>query len=74
MAAQQWKQLSPGTRRLIVVTGAVDLSLRVAALIDLARRPAWKVRGTKPRWAAALTLVNSAGVLPAAYFRWGRIG
>lgn len=73
MAAKQWKQLSPGTRRLIVLAGSVDVSLRVAALIDLARRTPDEVRGTKARWAVALALVNSAGLLPAAYFRWGKI-
>jgi uncharacterized protein DUF5652 len=44
----------------------------LAALIDLARRPASAVRGSKPAWVVSVLLVNSAGVLPVAYFIRGR--
>lgn len=54
------------------MAAATDAGLRVAALADLAKRPPRQVRGTKRRWALALAVVNSAGVLPLAYFRWGR--
>jgi len=57
---------------LIVVGGVAEAALRIAALVDLARRPSKEVRGSKARWAAALTLVNSLGALPLAYFAWGR--
>jgi hypothetical protein len=57
---------------LIVVTGAFEGVLKVAALIDLARRPSADVRGPKSRWAAAITLINSAGAVPLLYFRYGR--
>lgn len=70
---KQWEQLSPRTRRLVVVAGVVDLSLRAAALVDLARRPSYEIRGNKARWALALTVVNSAGALPVLYLRWGRL-
>jgi len=46
--------------------------LKVAALTDLARRPASEVRGSKLRWALAVTLVNSVGAVPIAYFVRGR--
>ena len=46
--------------------------LKIAALIDLARRPSIEVRGSKRWWAAAITLVNSFGAVPIAYFAWGR--
>jgi hypothetical protein len=55
-----------------VVAGAIEGSLKIAALIDLARRPASEIRGSKPRWAAALVLVNSVGAVPIAYFARGR--
>jgi len=57
---------------LIVAGGVADAALRIAALVDLARRPSKEVRGSKARWAAALTLINSLGALPLAYFAWGR--
>jgi hypothetical protein len=67
-----WSELSPRTQRLIVVTGVGEGLLKVAALVDLARRPAAEVRGSKVRWALAVTLVNSVGVVPLVYFVFGR--
>ena len=72
MARKRWSSLSPRRRRAIMVAGAVEAVLKVAALIDLAQRPAWEVRGSKARWAAAITFVNSAGAVPVAYFLRGR--
>jgi hypothetical protein len=72
MARTRWSDLSPNTRRLIIVLGAVDGILKLAALVDLARRPAADVRGSKARWALAVTLINSAGAVPIAYFVHGR--
>lgn len=72
MAAKRWDDLSPGMRRVVVVSAAVDGALRVAALVDLARRPEEAVRGSKRRWKAALALLNSAGAVPLAYFACGR--
>jgi hypothetical protein len=51
---------------------AVDLGLRTWALVDLRRRPAQNVKGPKAAWAAGLVVVNSAGILPLAYFIFGR--
>ena len=73
-AKRRWDDLGPGTRRLIVVAGAVDVVLRLAALIDLARRPSSGVRGSRGWWAASVALVNSLGAVPIAYFVWGRRG
>jgi hypothetical protein len=72
VTGKKWAELSPRTRRLIVVGGTVDSVLKVAALVDLARRPAGEVRGSKVTWAVAVTLVNSVGVVPVAYFVYGR--
>lgn len=70
--AKKWTELSPGSRRLVVAAGAVDGTLRIAALSDLVRRPASEIRGPKWQWAAALGLVNSMGAVPIAYFLYGR--
>lgn len=71
MARRRWDELDPRTRQLIVAVAAFEGTLKVAALIDLARRPAAQVRGSKLRWAIAVLLVNSGGVLPVVYFRRG---
>ncbi|MEI8406504.1 MULTISPECIES: hypothetical protein [unclassified Kribbella] len=72
MARTKWDELSPRRRRLIVVGGVIDGALKIAALADLARRPAAEVRGSKWAWAAALTLISSVGAVPIAYFTYGR--
>jgi hypothetical protein len=58
-------------RRLIVVAGTIDGVLKIAAWIDLARRLANEVRGSKTAWVAA-SLINSFGAVPIAYVAWGR--
>ena len=72
MAGRRWQDLDPRTRRLVVVGASIDAVLRIAALVDLRGRPADEVRGGKRRWALGLSLVNSAGALPLAYFLLGR--
>lgn len=68
----RWSDLSPRTRKLILAGATAEGMLKIAALRDLRRRPADRVRGRKGVWAVALVLVNSAGALPVAYFRYGR--
>jgi glyoxylase-like metal-dependent hydrolase (beta-lactamase superfamily II) len=72
VAKRRWQDLSPGTRRFIVVAGTLEGILKIAALVDLRRRPAQQIRGRKPLWATAIVLVNSVGAVPAAYFLVGR--
>ena len=72
MATKRWSDLSPNTRRVLVATGTFEGVLTVAALIDLARRPASQVRGSKTRWAIAIVLINSVGLVPLAYLFRGR--
>jgi hypothetical protein len=69
---RRWSDLSPRSRRFLVVAGSLEAMLKLAALIDLARRPAQQIRGSKPAWAVAIVLVNSAGAVPLAYFARGR--
>jgi hypothetical protein len=72
MARKQWSQLSPRTRRLLSVAAVVEGVLKLAALIDLKRRPASQVRGPKWLWATAVAVISSAGVVPISYFVLGR--
>ena len=59
-------------RLLIIVSGVLESALKVAALVDLARRPASEVRGSKFPWAVAISLTNSLGLVPITYFIYGR--
>lgn len=69
---QRWSQMSQGKRRLVMVVGIVEGLLKLAALVDLKRRPASQVRGKKWLWATAITVISSAGVVPISYFVFGR--
>ncbi|MGN6576494.1 MAG: hypothetical protein ACTHKG_12465 [Nocardioides sp.] len=69
---KKWNELSPRVRRLVVTGAAIEGALKIAALVDLARRPADGVRGSKKIWATAIVLVNSMGAVPIAYFVRGR--
>jgi hypothetical protein len=71
-ARRQWSDLSRGTRRLLAITAVAEAILKLAALIDLKRRPASQVRGPKWVWATVVTVVSSAGVAPISYFLFGR--
>jgi hypothetical protein len=71
-ARKSWSKLSERTRRMLIAAAAAEGILKIAALIDLKRRPAGQVRGPKWLWAAALAVVGSAGVLPISYFVLGR--
>jgi hypothetical protein len=69
---KRWSDLSERNRRLIIVGAAVEGALKAAALVDIKRRPADEVRGAKVAWVVGITLVNSFGAAPLAYFRFGR--
>ncbi|MCW2544981.1 MAG: hypothetical protein JWM40_2533 [Frankiales bacterium] len=72
MIKLRWHDLPPRVRQGILLGAAAEGVAKLAALVDLVRRPASQVRGSKGRWAAALILVNSCGALPIVYFRKGR--
>jgi hypothetical protein len=69
MTKRSWRDLSPRARRAVVVLGVVEAVLIAAAQIDLARRPAALVSGSKALW-RVLIMVNVVG--PIAYFVLGR--
>ena len=68
-AKKRWADLTPVQRRAIIGAGIVQNSLLVAALVDIRRRPARKVRGDKRLWTAA-SFVSWVG--PIAWFTCGR--
>jgi Phospholipase_D-nuclease N-terminal len=69
MAKKRWSDLSPSQQRAVKVGGAIEAVMTVAALRDLARRPAEEVRGTKIAWVLAF-FVQPFG--PITYFALGR--
>jgi hypothetical protein len=71
-ARRQWSELSERTRRLLAITAVAEGILKLAALIDIKRRPASQIRGPKWLWATVVAVVGSAGVLPISYFVLGR--
>ncbi len=68
-SSPSWSSLSRRQRSAVVAAGVVQVSLQVAALVDLRRRPAEEVHGAKLLW-GALSFVNTIG--PLAYFVVGR--
>ncbi len=71
-ARRRWSDLTERNRKLLLTAAVADGALRVAALIDIKRRPASQIRGRKWIWAAVAALVSSAGVVPISYFVFGR--
>ena len=72
MAEKRWAELSARTRELIIAGATFEGTLKIVALVDLVRRPAGEIRGSKAGWAAAVVLVNSLGAVPIAYLVYGR--
>jgi len=71
-ATRSWSDLSEGTRRLIIAGALIEGALKIAALIDLRRRPAAEIPGRTWAWATVIGLANSAGTVPLGYFLFGR--
>lgn len=69
MAKKEWKDLSAGQKRGIVLSGTAQFVLLAAALLDIYRRPKEGIRGNKALWTLA-SFVNFVG--PISYFLFGR--
>ena len=69
---KRWSELSQGQRRAILAAAAADGVLKIAALLDMRKRPASEIRGPKWLWASSVAVVGSAGILPLSYFLFGR--
>jgi hypothetical protein len=70
MAKRKFQDLPVAARAAIVVAGVVEVGLLAAAQIDISRRPADRIRGSKRFW-RLISLINVVG--PIAYFRRGRV-
>ena len=70
--ARRWSELSDRNRRLLIAAAIAEGGLKTAVLIDLRRRPASQIRGSKWMWVAIAVLLNSAGVGSRSYFVFGR--
>ena len=70
MDKQRFRDMSPRRRTFFIGLAIVQVSLNLAAQVDISRRPASQVRGSKVRW-RLVSLINVFG--PLAYFRWGRV-
>lgn len=69
MAKTKWSDLSEGQRNAIKVLAVSEFLLKIAMLVDISRRPASQIRGSKRLWRAAAA-VNTLG--PVSYFAFGR--
>ena len=69
MQRKTWSDLDDRQKMAVLVAGSVQISLLLTALLDLYRRPAQEIRGSKRMW-AAVSLVNFVG--PISYFAFGR--
>lgn len=65
----EFGELPAVTRVAIVSLAAADMAAKAAALFDISRRPANRIRGPKWAWTAA-QIINMIG--PAAYWIIGR--
>jgi hypothetical protein len=67
---KSWSEMSDRERATMLVLGSIQMSLAAAAWVDLARRDASEVNGSKGKWAAIIA-INWVG--PIAYFARGRV-
>jgi hypothetical protein len=68
-AGKKWSERSGRSRTLLVAAGVVEVALLVATLIDIKRRPADQIKGSKRMW-SAIAFINIVG--PISYFVFGR--
>lgn len=72
MTGRKWSDVGTRSQRLIIVAAIAEAIIKTAALVDMTRRPASQIRGSKWIWAPVVIVVNSFGGAPLAYFAFGR--
>lgn len=68
---KKWRDLTTTEKAPLVLRGIVQFALLAAALVDIHRRPAEEINGSKWVW-SAVALVNFMVIGPLAYFLFGR--
>ncbi|MCZ4537748.1 hypothetical protein O4159_20300 [Gordonia terrae] len=68
--SKTWNDLTSTERKGLLALISVQVTLAVAAWVDLATRPAAKVRGSKKKWAGVIA-INFIG--PVVYYTRGRL-
>lgn len=66
---QSWRELNSAQKAVLALAGVIEVLLLLAALLDLRRRPAEQIRGSKRVW-TLVAFLNYVG--PLAYFLFGR--
>ena len=66
---RSWAELSAQQRAGSIIIGMIQITLLIATLRDLRRRPAEQINGPKWAWTLA-AFVNVIG--PISYFMFGR--
>jgi hypothetical protein len=64
-----WSDLTAVEKRIVILSSVVQVSLLVAALNDILRRPASQIKGKKWVW-LLVSFINFIG--PISYFLFGR--
>jgi len=59
--ARRWGDLSERNRRLIIAAAIGEAVLKTAVIIDIRRRPASQIRGSKRMWIIVAVLVGRRG-------------
>jgi hypothetical protein len=68
---KNWRDLRTRENAPLVLRGIVQFALLAAAIVDIHRRPAEEINGSKWLW-SAVALVNFMGIGPIVYFLLGR--
>ncbi|MDR6986093.1 hypothetical protein J2Y66_000556 [Paenarthrobacter nitroguajacolicus] len=66
---KSWRDMSKGQRISVLISGALNLALLIAAQRSIATTPEANIRGKKVLWRAA-SFINFFG--PVSYFLFGR--
>ncbi len=68
---KRWSDLTARQKASFVLRGVAQFALLAAALVDIYRRPAEEIRGSKWLW-TVIAFVNFMGIGSFAYFLFGR--
>lgn len=66
-----WGEMSTARKAAMVAQGTAQIALLGAALVDIHRRPAEAIKGSKKVW-TGVAFMNFLGIGPLAYFALGR--